>query len=142
MKLPKLTIRAFNGDITTWTTSYESAAIHKNSELSDIDKFYYLKSLLERTASEAISGLTLTSINYHEAISILRKRFGNKQQIISRHMDILLNADPVTSQHNLKGLRHLYDLIEAHVHSLKSLGVSSDSYGSLLSSVLLTAFDH
>ena len=75
MKLLKLTLRAFNGDITTWTTfwdSYESA-VHKNSELSDIDKFNYLKSLLERTAQEVISGLTLTSTNYHEAISILKK---------------------------------------------------------------------
>ena len=53
-------------------------------------------------------------------------------------MDILLNAEAVSSQHNLKGLRHLYDLIEAHVRSLKSLGVASDSYGSLLSSVLLS----
>ena len=28
--------------------------------------------------------------------------------------------------------------MEAHIHSLKSLGVSSDSYGNLLSSVLLS----
>lgn len=140
VKLPKLTLKPFNGDITTWTTfwdSYESA-IHNNEALSDIDKFNYLKSLLERAAREAISGLTLTSANYHEAISILKKRFGNKQQIISRHMDVLLNAEPVLSQHNLKGLRHLYDQIESHVRSLKSLGVSSESYGSLLSSVLLS----
>ena len=93
VKLPKLTLRAFNGDITTWTTFWDSyeAAIHKNSELSDIDKFKYLKSLLERTAQETITGLTLTSTNYHEAISILKKRFGNKKQIIARHMDILLS---------------------------------------------------
>ena len=139
VKLPKLTLRAFNGDITTWTTfwdSYESA-IHINTELSDIDKFNYLRSLLERTALEAVSGLTLTSANYHEAVSILKKRFGNKHQIISKHMDILLNVEPVTSVHNLKSLRHLYDLVESHIRSLKSLGVSSDSYGSLLSSVLL-----
>ena len=56
-------------------------------------------------------------------------------RIIAWHMDILLNADLVTSQHNLKGL---YDLVETHVRSLKSLGVSSDSYGNLLSSVLLS----
>ena len=139
MRLPKLTTRPFNGDLTAWTTfwdSYESS-IHKNSSLSDIDKFNYLRSLLEHTALESISGLTLTSTNYHEAIDILRKRFGNKQQIISRHMDILLNVEVVTSQHNLKGLRHLYDLIESHIRSLKSLGVSPDSYGTLLSSVLL-----
>ena len=67
----------------------------------------------------------------------MKRRFGNKQQIISRHMDILLNVKAVTSQHNLKGLRHIYDLVESHVRSLKSLGVSPDSYGTLLSSVLL-----
>ena len=75
VRLPKLTLRSFNGDITTWTTfwdSYESA-IHKSPDLSDIVKFNYLKSLLERTALEAISGLTLTSDNYHEAISTLKK---------------------------------------------------------------------
>ena len=106
VKLPKLTLRPFNGDVTTWTTfwdSYESA-IHNNTDLSDIDKFNYLKSLLERAAYDAISGLTLTSANYHEAVAILKKRFGNKQQIIAKHMDMLLNAEPVTSQHNLTGL--------------------------------------
>ena len=48
-----------------------------------------------------------------------------------------MNVEAVTSQHNLKGLRHLYNLIESHVRSLKSLRVSPDSYGTLLSSVLL-----
>ena len=137
MKLPKLTLRPFNGEMTQWTSFWESyeSAIHNNKDLSDIDKFNYLNSLLERTAREAISGLALSSANYHEAIAILNKRFGNKQQI-SKHMDILLNLEPVTSSHNLRALRHLYDLTESHVRSLKSLGVES-SYGSMLSSVLL-----
>ena len=140
VKLPKLSLKPFSGDITTWTTfwdSYESA-IHKSSALSDIDKFNYLKSLLDRTAHEAIAGLTLTSANYHEAVTILQKRFGNKQQIISRHMEIMLNASPITSQNNLIGLRRLHDQIESNVRGLKSLGVAPESYGSLLSSVLLS----
>ena len=139
VKLPKLTIRPFNGDLTAWITFWDpyKAAIHDNPALSDIDKFNYLRSLLERAALEAISGLTLTAANYQEAISILEKRFGNKQQIVAKHMDILLNVEAVMSQYNLKGLRHLYDLIESQVRSLKSLGVSSDSYGCLLSSVLM-----
>lgn len=60
---PKLMLQPFIGDITAWTTfwdSYESA-IHENNGLSDIDKFNYLRSLLERTAYEAIAGLTLTA---------------------------------------------------------------------------------
>lgn len=52
-------------------------------------------------------------------------------------MDILLNASPVASQNNLKGLCHLYNQIESHVRRLKSLEVALESYGSLLSLVLL-----
>ena len=50
--------------------------------------------------------MTLTGANYDEAIEILRKRFGNIQLIINKHMEQLLNTDGVTSQHDVKGLRH------------------------------------
>ena len=77
------------------------------------------------------------SANYEEAVDILKRRFGNKQQIISKHMDILLNLNTVSLQHNLKGLRHLFDQVESYVRGLKSLGVPPESYGSLMSYVLM-----
>ena len=89
-----------------------------------------------KPALDAISGLSLTASNYEEAVAILKKRFGNKQQIINRHMDILLNVSPVTNQ-NTRKLRELYDTLESHVRSLKSLGIPSNSYGSLLSSIIM-----
>ena len=52
-------------------------------------------------------------------------------------MEILLNIEAVASEQNVKGLRRLYDDVESHIRSLKSLGVTPDSYGSLLSPVLL-----
>ena len=94
-------------------------------------------SMLEHSAAGAIAGLSLTASNYDEDIAILKKRFGNKQVIINRHMEILLNQEPVTSNHNLRGLRNLYDQIESHVRALKALGVMSDAYGTLLSSALM-----
>ena len=105
----------------TFWDSYDSA-IHQNLELSDDDKFNYLKFLLERTAYEAIAGLALTSANYHEAITTLKKGFGNKQQIFNKHMDVLLHVEPVTSHHNLKRLHHMYDLVESPIRGLWSLG--------------------
>ena len=68
--------------------------------------------------------------------AILKKRFGNKQQIINRHMDILFNVSPVINEDPRK-LRELYDTLESHVRSLKSLGRPSGSYGSLLSSIIM-----
>lgn len=125
--------------MTRWLTFWDSfeSSIHNNRELSDIDRFNYLYSLLEGPALEAISGLKLTSANYPEAIAVLKRRFGNKQQIITKHMDVLLNLESVTSQYNLRGIRHLYDVVETQVRSLKSLGVLAESYGSLLTSVLI-----
>ncbi len=69
VKLPKLSIRPFRGELTAWTTFWDcyEAAIHKNTSVSAIDKFNYLRSLLESTALESISGLTLTAANYDEA---------------------------------------------------------------------------
>ena len=52
-------------------------------------------------------------------------------------MEVLLSVDAVMSEHNLKDLRHLYDVVEAQVRGLKSLGVPAEAHGSLLTSVLL-----
>ena len=83
VKLPKLVLNRFNGDLTKWSTFWDSSesSVHNNPSLSGVDKFNYLHTLLEGTTSEAISGLKLTSANYEEAIAVLKKRFGNKQQI-------------------------------------------------------------
>ena len=93
--------------------------------------------MVTHEALDAISGLTLTSANYDQAIEVLKKRFGNKQLIINKHMEQLLHVENVTSQHDVRGLRRLYDIVESNVRSLKSLGVESDSYGSLLSAALM-----
>ena len=140
IKLPKLSLKKFGGELTKWTTFWDTfeSAVHRNPVLSDIDKFNYLTSLLESAASEAIAGLTLTAANYEEAVATLKRRFGNKQSIINRHMDILLRLEPITSMHNLKGLRQLFDTVESNVRGLRALGVSASSYGGLLSPILMS----
>ena len=144
MKLPKLVLKKFDGGITNWSSFWDSfeSSIHQNPDLTEIDKFIYLKSLLESTAEEVISGLTLSSSNYTEAVSLLKKRFSNKQHQISKHMDAFMNLEPVVTSRNLKALRQLYDKVESHICCLRSLGVESESYGMLLSSVLMKRIPH
>ena len=139
VKLPKISLPRFNGNPVKWTSFWDSyqSAIHLNPDLSDVDKFSYLRSLLDSTAYDAIAGLTLSSANYLQAIEVLSKRFGNKQVIIYNHMDTLMNMDAVSSDRHLRDLRRLYDKTESHVCSLKSLGIEATSYGALLSPVLL-----
>ena len=139
MKLPKLTIKKFNKDLTKWVMFWDlfESAIHSNPTLLNIDKFSYLHSFLDSMVSDAIASLTLTSANYEEAIATLRRRFSNEQLIVSKHMDALLILQTVTSHYDLKGLHHLYESVESYVRELRALGVDAGSYGQLLSSILM-----
>ena len=138
VKLPKLELKKFDGDHSKWISFWDTfeASVHKNESLSAIDKFNYLISRFERPAAQ----LTLTASNYDEAIEILKGtcRFGNKQQIVNRHMEILLNLDTVTSHVNMRNLRKLHDTVESNVRSLKKLGVPRETYCGLGSSILMT----
>ena len=110
-KLPKLVLRTFSGEPSQWQSfwnSYESA-IHQNEELSDVDKFNYLKSLLKGSAESTIAGLSISSANYTAAVELLEQRFGNNQVIISSHMDNLLKITSVSTSADVTKLRHMYD---------------------------------
>ena len=91
-KLPKLELPIFKGDPLQWQGFWDqfSASIHLNENLSDIDRFNYLKRYLGGKALDAVSGLSLSSNNYNEAIDLLTKRFGDCQVLISAHMDSML----------------------------------------------------
>ena len=132
-------MKRFNGNVTKWIAFWDSfnSAVHNNPSLSNVDKFTYLHSLLDASAAEAIAGLTLSSANYEEAVTTLKQRFGNPQLIIDKHMNSLLNLPSVTSHYDLKGLRRLYDSTESNVRGLRALGISAESFGSLLTSILM-----
>ena len=78
-----------------------------------------------------------TLANNEEAVAVLIKRFVNKQQIINKHVEVLLNMVSLISHGNVKGLWHLYSLVKCPIRGLKASGVPSESYRKLLTSVLM-----
>ena len=139
VKLPKLTLKTFSGNLGEWMPFWDSfsSAVDENAQLAPVDKFNYLRGLLTGKAADAIAGLSLTATNYDEALGILRKRYGDPQRIIGKHMDALLNLDAVEKSGSVERLRNLFDKVETQVRSLRALGVESTTYGTLLSSVIL-----
>ena len=74
VKIPKLDLKKFNGNILKWTEFWDGfeAAIHNNKNLHAVDKLNYLKSQLTGNASEVLSGLELTNDIYKIAIDLLK----------------------------------------------------------------------
>ena len=81
-RLPKLTLPNFDGDVQTWQTFWDSfeSTVHQNSNLTNVERFSYLKSQLTGEAARTIDGFALTHTNYAWAIDLLRERYGQKQK--------------------------------------------------------------
>jgi len=72
----KLTLPRFKGGLTAWTTFWDlfKSTVHENNGISKVNKFNYLKSLLEVAAARTIQGLMLSDGSYDSAISMLVSR--------------------------------------------------------------------
>ncbi len=137
VRLPKYNLPRFNGDVTRFQAFWQSFSciIDENEELPKIQKLNYLITSLEGQAFKAIEGLDICEENYEAAKDILKSRFGKTQQIISTHMQALLNLGNKSS--GVSSLREIYDTLNVHIRGLKSLGVTSKEYGSLLIPVIM-----
>ena len=69
-RLPELEVKKFSGKIHEWQEFWDSfeSAVDGNEDLKDVDKFAYLRGLLEEPAKSAIAGFSLTEANYQEAV--------------------------------------------------------------------------
>lgn len=137
-RLPKLSLPGFSGDLLQWQNFWDSyeTSVHLNPDLTDVEKFNYLRSLLVGDAAKTISGFSLTNANYVRAIELLTERFGKKHRIVQSHMHALLQL-PAPSKH-LSSLREYYDSLEVYVRGLEALGEDQQNYGSLLITNILS----
>ena len=138
-RLPKLILSKFQGNVTKWTAFWDSfsLAVHECADISKVNKFNYLNSLLEGSAANAILGLILTESNYDTAVELLEERFGRPQQIITAHMDKLLKI-PACVSDRPSSLRQVYDRVNVHIRGLTAMDVCSEQYGSLLIPVIMS----
>ena len=85
MKLPKLQLPIFEGDILQWQEFWDiyNSAVHEQ-DIPNVTKFSYLKGSLRSSAATAICGISVTNNNnYPIAIHILQEKFGKKEATTS-----------------------------------------------------------
>ena len=125
-RLPKLILPKFR-DVTRWTAFWDSynSAVHERTEISKVDKFNCLNSLLEDSAANAIQGLTLPEANYDLAVKLLKERYSRPQQIITAQMEELMKI-PTCANDRPSSLRQVYDKINIHIRGLAAMDVCSE----------------
>ena len=108
-KLPKLEVKRFKGNVCKWEEIWDSfeSSVHLNDCLSDVDKFNYLRGLLEEPAKSCIAGFSLTAVNYKSAVDILKERYGKKSPVQRVHMQQLMKIERVKDEKDVVSLRCL-----------------------------------
>ena len=126
-------IPVFSGDVLKWSEFWELflISVHRNPGFEDVQKFVVLKSHLAGAALQAIQGIPVSGSGYAEAVEALKERFDRSDFCREALMKELLNM-PAVRSNDLKALRSLTDHIAAHTRALNSLGVTSESFSSLL----------
>lgn len=142
IKLPVIALPSFDGTFTLWREFFDAfnSLIHKNNELSDVQKLSYLRASLSGEPAGLLRPLETTNQNYQIAWSMLQKRYNNKRRIVNNHVEAIL-AIPSVSRDSYAALKQLINTLQNHIHCLKSLGQPVDSWDVLLIPIITTKLD-
>lgn len=142
VRLPKLDLQKFSGDLMTWTSFINlfDTTIHRNASLSAVMKFQYLLSVLSGEPLSLVKGLNLTSANYLIAYELLRDRYHNTRRLQTLHLNQLLDLPQISSS-SIKGLRLFVNQYTEHSQALKALNCDIGEHNPLLSALILRRMD-
>ncbi|XP_015189736.1 PREDICTED: uncharacterized protein LOC107073558 [Polistes dominula] len=127
-RLPELTVPTFSGDCRKWPDfkAMFSSVIADRSDLSDLEKFQYLKSAMQGEAYEIVANITPDNLSFDSAWTLLTSRFENKRLIIKSHLERLLNLKPM-QRRQATSLTKMVNIINETTQALRTLTVESNN---------------
>ncbi|KAH6942542.1 hypothetical protein HPB50_007843 [Hyalomma asiaticum] len=139
LRLPRLEIKPFNGNIREWTAFWEQfdGTLHSNATLSG--QVPLPPKLLERRSCCSNRWNCTTSARYENAVQQLRDRYDDKQQIEQHHLRALRDIRCVRLASDVQQLRILYDQVQMNIRGLDAIGVPTSSFSAMLYYILLRA---
>ncbi|XP_068237130.1 uncharacterized protein [Palaemon carinicauda] len=120
IRLPKLDLQHYSGDILGWNSFWElcDVSVHQRKDLEPIQKFPYLRSLLTGEASKLISGFKFEAANYPQAVALLLSIYGKRDEIKHVLVRRLLEMEsPAASSESFQTFRANF---ECSIRSLES----------------------
>ncbi len=141
VKLSKLDVPTFDGNILNWKAFWEQfdVSVHSRTNLTDTEKLAYLRhALKDGSAKTSIEGLSRSGDHYNEALTCLKSRYDRPRLIHQAHVQKILEV-PNLKDGTGRELRRLHDVAQQHLRALKALG--HEPSGSFVTSLLELKLD-
>ncbi|GBN58736.1 hypothetical protein AVEN_181857-1, partial [Araneus ventricosus] len=133
VKLPKLSLPTFTGNINEWITFKDlfNAAVNNNSSLSDSQRLTYLKLSLKYEAFKIIQSIPVSDSNYKIAWNLLEERYSNKREQVFALIKRLMSLQQIQSE-STTALLNLVDNINEIIRSLDILKQNVEHFSDTL----------
>ena len=141
VKLPKLSVPTFDGNIVNWRSFWEqfTISVHDRANLSLSEKLTYLKhAVKDGAAKHVVEGLSASGNQYEEAIDCLCKRYDRPRLLHQTHVRAIVDA-PSLKDGSGKELRRLHDTANQHLRALKAM--DCEPSGQFITSLLELKLD-
>ncbi|XP_043475800.1 uncharacterized protein LOC122507248 [Leptopilina heterotoma] len=141
-RLQRITIAPFNGDRQQWESFKDlfRSMIHEDPTLKDVERLYYLKSLVTGEASTAIQTIPITGENYATAWATLEARYDNKYLLVQSHLISLRRLRHIKEE-SLAEIQKLIDELKRHRDQLRALGRPVDYWDDWFVSIATDIMD-
>lgn len=142
VKLPDIKLPVFSGDFKEWLNFHDLfiSIVHSSSNLSTIQKFYYLRSSLAGEALELIQTIPISNEQYSVAWNLLVSHFQNPRRLKRTYVQSLFDF-PAMKCETAAELHSLVDKFQTNVRILKQLGEETNHWDVLLIHLLSTRLD-
>lgn len=142
LKLPNINIPRFSGKYEDWLSfnSYFDSVIHSNPNLTNAQKFHYLRHYLSEEPLRLITKLDVTAVNYLPAYNLLKKRYENTRLLVNHHIKRIKNQPKLTLE-SASGIRKMIDITNESLSAIASLGVPVESWDPIIILELVEKLD-
>ena len=142
VKIPTIALPHFDGSYEKWNHFFDlfRALVDSDASLTNVQKFYYLQSVLKDKAAQVIHSLEITGENYTVALDLLKNRFENKRLTTRHHVRALFDLPQVVKE-SAGALRTLSDELCKNLRALRNLGEPVESWDTLLVEMVINKLD-
>lgn len=129
LKLEKVRIEPFDGDVTLWPTFRDTfkSLVHDKYDLDDAYKLYHLHSCLGPKVKHVLQGFAMNAENYKSVWDELVDRYDDDWKIIETHLRRFVELPNIQSE-NAKELHYMCDMTSGMLRSLPTLGMQVDQW--------------
>ena len=142
IRLPQIKLQKFNGNIEEWLSFRDLfvSLIHSKAELSDVEKFFYLRGSLDAIPTAKIDHLKITAENYTIAWTILLNKYDNDKMLKKQQVQSLFEL-PELIEESASELRELMEDFVRVVQTLDRVLEDADYKDLLLVNILSSRLD-